>query len=420
MEMLTSLFNAVVDIPNLIAGLLYRFGQYLVHPYVAVLLTCRALKRAGLSSAIMLISAYFVFALSLGIPDTRKLILTFHGELAESLKRLPGIDLKGKEYIYLYLFIVGATVLSLLLAYIIRDLLRLKRGQRGIFIDLFTVYISFTVGWFILLAMLSVTFFSTQTAKAISEFLHIHYLFVNILYVSDVSDIFVSPAFIIILCLSVYFSARFFRHWGLRRSFVDLLRNDATGAISQTSVVTFPILVAAIVIVCPAILLAALSNMMFAQRDDDRDFIYDAACIRVKDKLYANISIKNNLRRDALVGPIFIGLWAKRPAAESDDGTIKLTQDPDQIVRVEPVNFMWASRKGLFLQSGEVRYLRLVGTYNRFVDPTYCRVFNNKRGGSPCNLADTVEPTCTNYQYVVPTVVEGDAVSGSSYLNGAH
>jgi hypothetical protein len=238
--------------------------------------------------------------------------------------------------------------------------------------------------------------------------------------VSDVSDVFVSPAFVIILCMSIYFSYRFFRHWGLRRRFIDLLRNDAGGALSQASVVIFPVIVAVLVIVVPAILLAALNNMMFARADDDRDFIYDASCIRVKDKLYTNVSVKNNLRRDALVGPLFVGLWIKYPPVNFE-GVVTLEQEPDQIVRIEPVSFIWASRKGLFLEAAEVRYLRLVSTYNKFVDFSYCQVFNGKKGNPPCNFSDDPKSVCRSYQYVIPTNVEGDAVSNaSSAPGGAH
>jgi hypothetical protein len=170
MELLTSLFNTIIVVPSLIAGLLYRFGQYLLHPYAAVLITCRALRHTRLSSAVMLISAYLLFALSLGIPGTRKLILTFDGGMTESLKRIPSSDLKGQEYLYLYLFVVGATAFSLIVGYAIRDILRLKRGQRGIFIDLFSVYIAFTLGWFLLIAMALAKLFSRHSLlQQISE-----------------------------------------------------------------------------------------------------------------------------------------------------------------------------------------------------------------------------------------------------------
>ena len=57
----------------------------------------------------------------LEFPTTRKLILSFDRGMTASLLKLPSIDTKGREYFYIYLFVVGATVFSLIIGYLLRD-----------------------------------------------------------------------------------------------------------------------------------------------------------------------------------------------------------------------------------------------------------------------------------------------------------
>src|SRR5262245_2757706 len=226
METLSSLFNTSIEIPYLIAGLIYRFFQFLIRPYNAVLMTRRLLKSFKISTIFPLIIAFLLFALSLGFPDTRDLILTFNGGMSSSLKHVTKIDAKGKEFPYLSMFVIGATAFSVFVGLVLRDLLRLKRGLKKHFLDTLNVFTAFTIGWFIVLAIFISIFFGRLTSptrfESLSNEINLSFIFRQ-LGMADVSDVLISPALALTLILSVYFGYHILNRWARKRGFIDIV-----------------------------------------------------------------------------------------------------------------------------------------------------------------------------------------------------
>jgi hypothetical protein len=303
-------------------------------------------------------------------------------------------------YFYLSAFVLGAAVFSIAVGDTIKIYLRIKRRLARLFSDVFNVYVSFTIGWFILLAIVSAKTRSFQYLSSVKDSLG------QVLRgwgLSDVSEVFVSPAFAIIIMMSVYFAWSFLRHWGIQRDFIDLVRKDTRGAFTQTQMIAFPTVVAIVMIVGPAILLAALCDVLYARSESEPDFVYEASCVKNAQDLHANLSVKNNLSKTVVMGPLFLGLW---------QSTLQGGGRPDQVVKIDPRDILWASRKGLFLEPTEVKYLRLVSTLPATVkDVAHCRLVNNKRGGPPCKGEEKPGSCSDPYTYVTPTKTEADAVS---------
>lgn len=411
METLSNLISTLAGLPRLVAEVLSLFVQYLFAPYAAVLKACKFLRRRRISTDILLVIAFAFFVLSLGLQDTGQLILlTFEGGLATSLQRLSSIETKTREYFYLSAFVLAATIFSIAVGSVIRSVLRIKSSPARLFPDIFNVYASFTLGWFILLAIVSPKILSLSYLTSVRNSIGEGFQWLGL---SNVSEVIISPAFAIIVVMSVYFASNFLKHWGIRRDFVDLLRKDKKGAFSQTQMIAFPIIVAVIMILGPAIFLAYLSDILYAKSESDAHFSYQASCAKNSQDLHANISIKNNLSKTALIGPLFLGLWQSNHQVSSKD------RPPDQVVKIDPRDIMWASRKGLFLEPSEVKYLRLVNTHPTMVkDVAQCGLVNNIRGGPPCEkpgLCSDAYPHVIpiKLEYVIPTKVEGDAVSSS-------
>jgi hypothetical protein len=297
--------------------------------------------------------------------------------MSSSLKHVTKIDVKGKEFLYLSLFVIGATAFSVFIGLLLRDLLRLKRGVKKHFLDTLNVFTAFTIGWFIVLAIFISTFFgklrNPTRFESLSNEINLSFIF-HQLGMADVSDVLISPALALTLILSVYFGYYILNRWARKRGFLDIVRKQgAKLALYQSRMFVFPAFVAFLSICVPAVYLATLCNSLFAQV---REFDYSIKCVGLNNntQLYMNVSVTNNLNSRELLGPFYIGFWR----------SIRHGEKPFQGVRVDPASFVWASRKGLFIDPSETRYFRfLVVERLSFSEFGICGVRNDEKGNRP-------------------------------------
>src|SRR5262245_27391832 len=191
---------------------------------------------------------------------------------------------------------------------------------------------------------------------------------------ADVSDVLISPALALTLILSGYFGYHILNRWARKRGFIDIVRKQgAKRALYQSRMFVFPACVAFLSICVPAVYLATLCNSLFAQV---REFEYSIKCVGLNNntQLYMNVSVTNNLNSRELLGPFYIGFWR----------TLRHGEKPFQGVRIDPSGFVWASRKGLFIDPSETRYFRfLVVERLPFSEFEICGVRNDEKGNRP-------------------------------------
>src|SRR5271166_6479234 len=155
METIAGLFNLFTDtIYRVVASILIQFIWFVLVPHSAVIGTTRILRTNKISTTILLIASFLSFALCLGIPDTSRHVLSFNGGASKTLSKIPTIEAKGREYIYLVFFVVTMTVIIIMLALFTKDKLNLRKASsKRLFIDIFCVFVSYTIGWFIIIAI---------------------------------------------------------------------------------------------------------------------------------------------------------------------------------------------------------------------------------------------------------------------------
>jgi hypothetical protein len=340
MDTLQNLFGiATATIFTLTAGLARTFFRFPFRPYGSVVMTSRLLRTHHITTTALVAFSFLVFAL---LPAGTG----FSG--GEALQKIWQTDKRQVELLYLALFVLGSTVLTIIGGGIFGNLLVITKPNRQLFTDIYNVFVAFTLLWFVLLAAVTDYIFDLSGASA---WLQSNYFRIGLSQVltklrfSDISDLFVSPALWLMLFLSGYFGYLMLLRWSLRRDIRNIVRGkDAQKAISRTIIVLSTAAVAFVFIVIPALYLALLSSSLLKQvRPPPREpFEYPTACYISGNKLHVTLIVKNNRNNSAAVPPLFIDL-----------------DKADKAYEIDPGDIFWMSKKGFYFDPAEIRYYRL-------------------------------------------------------------
>jgi hypothetical protein len=342
MDTLQSLFGiATATIFTLTAGLVRTFFCFPFRPYGSVVMTSRLLRTHRITTIALVAFSFLVFAL---LPAGTG----FSG--GEALQKIWKTDQRQVELLYLALFVLGSTVLTIISGVLFQQLLVITRRNRQLFTDIYNVFVAFTLLWFVLLAAVTAYVFDLSGAAASLDTMQLKIEVATILKrlkFSDVSDLFFSPALWVMLALSGYFGYLMIMRWSLRRDIRNIVRGrDAQKALSRTVIMLSTAAVALFFIVVPALYLALLSSSLLTHakpRTVPRsDFEYLTACYISGNKLHVTLIVKNNRESSSALQPIFIDLDKADKAYELDPGDI-----------------FWLSRKGFYFDPTEMRYYRL-------------------------------------------------------------
>jgi hypothetical protein len=361
MDTLQSLFGiATATIFTLTAGLVRTFGQFPFRPYASVVRTSRLLRTHHLTTVALVAFSFLVFAL---LPAGTG----FSGGAA--LQKIWQTDKRQVELLYLALFVLGSTVLTILGGGIFSNLLIITRQNRQLFTDIYNVFVAFTLLWFVLLAALTAYIFDLSGASAWLQTLEIKIRLAQVLQklkFSDVSDLFVSPALWLILFMSGYFGYLMLMRWSLRRGIRNIVRGkDAQQALSRTVITLSTAAVAFIFIVLPALYLALLSSSLLKHATPEPNFEYLTACHVGGAKLRITLIVKNHKSTNAVLRPLFID-WRKADKVA------------DKAYAVDHGDIFWMSRKGVYFDPSEIRYYRLeLPAPPNFLDELTCTTQND-------------------------------------------
>jgi hypothetical protein len=365
MEALRELFNAIVGrLPQILAGLIQAFVGFPFFPYAASLRAVQLLRVSKVPSIALVAVTFLMFALFLGVPTTRALILSFDGGLTKSLRLISKIDTKGRDFLYLTLFVLSSTVFTIIIGNTIKAALNLRRTLRSIFSDILNVFVAYTVGWFLFIALLLAALFNfrpgKETQALTSAFFHDH-------GIADISQVIISPALLLIVLLSMYFGYRIIQQWGSKKNVLELIRRkDTKEAFNRTKLMVFPAVVSFLSICFPALILAMLCDALYWHA---RSLEYQISCAPLGgNRLFISLAIKNNETSTIVLKPVYISLRKG----------VNYQSEPIQQVKLDVSNFVWASRKGILVEPSEVRYLRILGAFDKLNtgDVVSCSVDN--------------------------------------------
>jgi hypothetical protein len=342
METLQFLFGiATATIFTFTAGLVRTFFCYPFHPYGSAVMTSRWLRTHHITTVALVAFSFLVFAL---LPAGTG----FSG--GDALKKIWQTDKSQVELLYLVLFVLGSTVLTVIGGVLFQKLLVITKRNRQLFTDIYNAFVAFTLLWFVLLAALTYYVFDLSGASTRLDTWQFKIELATALTklkFSDVSDLFFSPAFWVMLGLSGYFGYLMIQRWSLRRGIRNIVRGkDAQKALSRTVIMLSTATVAAFFIVVPALYLALLSSSLL-QHASPRvvprsNFEYLTACYTSGNKLHVTMIVKNNRQSSTALPSIFIDPDKADKAYELDSGDL-----------------FWMSKKGFYFDPTEIRYYRL-------------------------------------------------------------
>lgn len=357
MESLQFLLTAATEtIFTFTASFVILFMRFSTKPYWSVVKTSRLLRDHRISTTALVAFSFFVFAVALG--GTGDSILSFN--VAFGLQKIWQLDKKQVELLYLFLFILGSTVATILSGRLFSNLLTINRINRRLFSDIYNVFISFIILWFISLAVLSAYFFKLIHADSwLGSFklkLAVSY-FLKLIDISDISEMVVSPAFYVILLMSGYFGFRMVRSWNLRRSILRLVRSkNSREPLPRTVIALSTTITAFAVILIPGLYLALLSSSLFKHASPTDDFRFLASCFfsgqNTDQKLHVSLIAKNISGKNVYMSALYITFLTKEESLTAS----KLQATG---LRIDPKDIFWMSPKGLYFDPEETRYYRL-------------------------------------------------------------
>jgi hypothetical protein len=364
METLFGVFEAVTNkIPSLSARIVWQFLGYPFAPYARTRITHAIMKANGLDGVTLIVITYFLFAFVLGIPTTRQYILSFDVGLFRSIDRLRFVDTKGREFVYLIVFVFIITLVTLLIIEFIRRRYRYGNKDRKEFFGMLSVFISFTIGWFLLSSIIinwlwglvvswniwpmsSANHLFSKWEAVISSFLTDNQL-------PDATRILVQPAFLLVIWMAWKFGRVVMRTWHSKRSAMSLVRSGRPGeAVGQLSVGYWPAVTIAFLIIVSAMLISTLAQALFYNVIGQEEISHKESCFQTKTKAEVNLVISNNTTSERLIDPLYFRLFKKDADPKSD-------QIPVKIMKVSPNALMWLSNRGTILENNERRYFRL-------------------------------------------------------------
>lgn len=344
MDTLQSLFSiATATIFTLTAGLVRTFFWFPFHPYGSVVMTSRLLRTHHITTIALVAFSFLAFAV---FPAAGT---GFSG--ADALQQIWQTEKRHVELLYLALFVLGSTVLTIIGGGLFQILLVITKRNRQLFTDIYNVFVAFTLLWFVLLAALTAYVVGVTGASTWLDTMRLKIgletILTNLGFSKEtLSEFVVSPALWVMLGLSGYFGYLMLMRWSLRRGIRNIVRGkDAQKAVSRTVIMLSTAAVAFVFIIVPALYLSLLaSSLLPKQRAAPRpDFVYLTACdISGNNKLHVTMIVKNNPESRFLRQPIFIDLDKADKAYELDPGDI-----------------FWMSKKGFYFDPSETRYYRL-------------------------------------------------------------
>jgi hypothetical protein len=162
MELVRGLFESVTNsVPSVTAKIILTFALFFVNPYRNVTKAHNALEKNGLNGGVLVILFYLAFVFILGIPAVSKPHIGFRNGWEKSIERLNTIDLKGKQFVYLFSFILILPILTFIVVEIFESLFKEEIGteKREEFTQLFEIFIAFTIGWFLIFSLVQTLLF---------------------------------------------------------------------------------------------------------------------------------------------------------------------------------------------------------------------------------------------------------------------
>ena len=346
METIQALFAIATEtIFTFSAGLVSAFALFPFRPYKSVVRTSRLLRAHHISSVAILAFSFLVLALALG--GTGDQILSFSGGFGDGLRNIWQIDRKQIEFLYLALFVLGATTFAVISAAVFQSLLAITRHDRYVFNDVYYIFVAFIILWFVLLAILSAHIFDLLDATDWLKTLTPRIAVGNVLKlfgISDVSELIVSPALALILFLSGFFGWRMLLRWSLRRNILSLVKGkDAQKALSRFIIMPSIALVSLILILVPSLYLGLLSASLFKHAKPPlADFNFLASCYGAGSKLHVSMIVKNNRTKSMPLTPVFIDFKTN-----------------DKALRIDHGDVFWMSKRGFYFDPGEIRHYRM-------------------------------------------------------------
>jgi hypothetical protein len=154
MEFIRNLFDTVIVlVPNIVSQIAVNFVLFLANPYKSSRATFLLLKRNHLNSEIMLFTVFFLFAFVMGIPTISEPFFDISEGWQNSIERLNDLDLKGKQFVYLFVFILILSVLTIIITGVIKRFYQLSGHKKIEFHSIFQIFVAFTIGWFLLISV---------------------------------------------------------------------------------------------------------------------------------------------------------------------------------------------------------------------------------------------------------------------------
>jgi hypothetical protein len=360
METLFGIFQAVTNkIPALVARILWEFFWYPGAPYARTRISYRILKGNQLDGVTLIVITYFMFAFVLGIPSTRHYILSFDNGLSYSIDQLRLIDTKGKEFIYLLVFVFILTVITLIVIEFIRRRYKYGNRDKREFFGMFSIFVSFTIGWFLVSSWLInrswelISNWNTPPVPYLKNLASDWRAEVSALLknnqVPDITGILLQPAFLLVIWMAWSFGHSVMRTWHSKRSAMSLVKLGKTGeAVGQLSVGYWPVLTITFLIVVSAVIMSAMAQLLFYNVRGDEEFSHTESCFQSDTKTELNFMITNNTTSEQVIRSLYFRIKTKR-------GRETYTK----IIKIEPSALMWLSNKGVILENNERRYFRL-------------------------------------------------------------
>jgi hypothetical protein len=149
-------------------------------------------------------------------------------------------------------------------------------------VDIYNVFIAFTVLWFVAFSVISAYLFQVFGAAKWLQTLEFKIAVGDVLKrigFADVSDFVVSPPLYLIWGLSLYFGCRMLATCRPRKDLRKLVSGEGAQRVLSRSVVMLCLTALLfVVIVVPGFYLALLSASLLKRVDPDKEFEYSAAC----------------------------------------------------------------------------------------------------------------------------------------------
>jgi len=116
------------SVPRITAKIILAFALFFLNPYRNVSKAFNVLKGSKLNGGMLVILFYFAFLFVLGIPSVSKPRLGFTNGWEISIERLNTIDLKGRQFVYLFGFILILSILTIIVVEILKTLFKEEIG----------------------------------------------------------------------------------------------------------------------------------------------------------------------------------------------------------------------------------------------------------------------------------------------------